>query len=451
MGDRDYYLDPENENIRTAYKEYLGKLFRLGGIPEADVEKAIAGVMNIETKLAEKSWSNTELRDIPAQYNPTAKAEFEKTYDAIDWPVYYKAMGIGDFDTIIVTTKSSIANANDLMKNAPLEDIRYYLAAQYLDDAASYLSDDFQQASFDFYGKAMAGPAGDETPLEASHVGAQRHPFRGRGRDVCRQIFPRKGQRAYARAGEEPADGARAAYRGAGLDVGRHEGQGSGKTGGLHGEDRLPGQMEGLFDAGDRPFEELFREHRECQPLVYGRQYFEARKPVDKDEWHMFAQTVNAYYNPTTNEICFPAAILQPPFFYPEGDDAINYGAIGVVIGHEMTHGFDDQGRQFDKDGNLNDWWTAADAEAFQERAEKLVEHYSSKIVLDTVHANGRYTLGENIADQGGLRIAYTAFKTAEKENPYTENIDGFTPDQRFYLAYAVCGHPTSATRRSSV
>ena len=160
-------------------------------------------------------------------------------------------------------------------------------------------------------------------------------------------------------------------------------------------------------------------------------------KPVDKDEWLMTPQTVNAYYMPTTNEICFPAAILQPPFFYPEGDDAINYGAIGVVIGHEMTHGFDDQGRQFDKDGNLNDWWTAADAEAFQERAEKLVEHYSSKIVLDTVHANGRYTLGENIADQGGLRIAYTALKTAEKENPYTENIDGFTPDQRFYLAYA--------------
>lgn len=230
MGDRDYYLDPENENIRTAYKEYLGKLFRLGGVPEADIEKAVAGVMNIETKLAEKSWSNTELRDIPAQYNPTAKAEFEKTYDAIDWPVYYKAMGIGDFDTIIVTTKSSIANANDLMKNAPLEDIRYYLAAQYLDDAASYLSDDFP-AGFVRFLRQGDGPASrDETPLEACHVGAQRHPFRGRGRDVCSQIFPRKGQGAYARIGEEPADGARAAYRGAGLDVGRYEGQGSRKN-----------------------------------------------------------------------------------------------------------------------------------------------------------------------------------------------------------------------------
>ena len=159
-------------------------------------------------------------------------------------------------------------------------------------------------------------------------------------------------------------------------------------------------------------------------------------KPVDKTEWLMSPQTVNAYYNPSTNEICFPAGILQPPFFYLDADDAVNYGAIGVVIGHEMTHGFDDQGRQFDKDGNLKDWWTPDDAEQFNLRADKLAEQYSSIIVLDTVHANGRFTLGENIADHGGLRVAYTAFKnaTAGKELPL---IDGFTPDQRFYLAYA--------------
>ena len=157
MGNRDYYLDPENEHIRRGYKEYLGRIFRFAGIPEADVEKAVAGVMNVETKLAEKSWSNVELRNIPAQYNPTAKADFEKTYDAVDWEAYYKAMGIGDFETIIVSTPSAVANANDLLKNAPLEDIRYYLAAQYIDAAAPYLSDDFQQASFDFYGKVMSG------------------------------------------------------------------------------------------------------------------------------------------------------------------------------------------------------------------------------------------------------------------------------------------------------
>ena len=157
MGDRDYYLEPENENIRTAYKEYLKKIFRLAGLPEAELDKAVAGVMDIETKLAEKSWSNVELRNIPAQYNPPKRADFEKTYDAVDWAAYYKTMGIGDFETIIVTTPSAIAAANDLMKNAPIEELRYYLAAQYINAAASYLSDEFQQASFDFYGKVMSG------------------------------------------------------------------------------------------------------------------------------------------------------------------------------------------------------------------------------------------------------------------------------------------------------
>ena len=272
MGNRDYYLDPENEHIRKGYKEYLGRIFRFAGIPEADVEKAVAGVMNVETKLAEKSWSNVELRNIPAQYNPTAKADFEKTYDAIDWEAYYKAMGIGDFETIIVTTPSAVANANDLLKNAPLEDIRYYLAAQYIDAAAPYLSDDFQQASFDFYGKVMSGQQ------EARDVGAQRHAVGGCRRDVRRQILPRQGQGAHADAGEEPADGARPAHRGARLDVGRHQGQGAGEAGRLYGEDRLSRQVEGLFDAGDRPLEELLGEHRQCQPLVYGRQYLGTRQ-----------------------------------------------------------------------------------------------------------------------------------------------------------------------------
>ena len=162
----------------------------------------------------------------------------------------------------------------------------------------------------------------------------------------------------------------------------------------------------------------------------------DVNKPVDKTRWLMSPQTVNAYYNPTTNEICFPAGILQPPFFYMDADDAVNYGGIGVVIGHEMTHGFDDQGRQYDKDGNLKDWWTAEDAKQFNLRADKLADQYSSIIVLDTVHANGRFTLGENIADHGGLRVSYTAFKNATKGQDL-KPIDGFTPDQRFYLAYA--------------
>ena len=166
-------------------------------------------------------------------------------------------------------------------------------------------------------------------------------------------------------------------------------------------------------------------------------------KPVDREEWLMSPQTVNAYYNPTTNEICFPAAILQPPFYNPDADDAVNYGAIGVVIGHEMTHGFDDQGRKFDKDGNMNDWWTEADAKAFNERAEKLVAQFDSIVVLPAkgdqpaLYANGRLCLGENIADQGGLRIAYTAYHNSLQGKEAPAPIDGFTADQRFYLAYA--------------
>ena len=301
MGDRDYYLDPENENIRTAYKEYLGKLFRLGGIPEADVEKAIAGVMNIETKLAEKSWSNTELRDIPAQYNPTAKAEFEKTYDAIDWPVYYKAMGIGDFDTIIVTTKSSIANANDLMKNAPLEDIRYYLAAQYLDDAASYLSDDFQQASFDFYGKAMAGqqemkprwkramsvPNGILSEAVGEMYVAKYFPAKDKERmlGLVKNLQTALGQHIAALDWMSDATKAKAQEKLAAFTV---------KIG-------YPDKWKDYSTLAIDPSKSYFENIVNASLWYTADNISKLGKPVDKDEWHMSPQTVNAYYNPTTN------------------------------------------------------------------------------------------------------------------------------------------------------
>ena len=442
MGDRDYYLDPENENIRTAYKEYLGKLFRLTGIPEADIEKAVAGVMNIETKLAEKSWSNTELRDIPAQYNPTAKAEFEKTYDAIDWPAYYKAMGIGDFDTIIVTTKSSIANANDLMKNAPLEDIRYYLAAQYLDDAASYLSDDFQQASFDFYGKAMAGqqemkprwkramsvPNGILSEAVGEMYVAKYFPAKDKERmlGLVKNLQTALGQHIAALDWMSDATKAKAQEKLAAFTV---------KIG-------YPDKWKDYSTLAIDPSKSYFENIVNASLWYTADNISKLGKPVDKDEWHMSPQTVNAYYNPTTNEICFPAAILQPPFYNPEADDAVNYGAIGVVIGHEMTHGFDDQGRNFDKDGNMNNWWTDEDAAAFKAKTDILVKQFDAIEVLPAkegqpaIFANGALSLGENIADQGGLRVARTAYRNS-LAGTEPAPIDGFTADQRFYLAYA--------------
>ena len=443
MGDRDYYLEPENENIRTAYKEYLKKIFRLAGLPEAELDKAVAGVMDIETRLAEKSWSNVELRNIPAQYNPTKRADFEKTYDAVDWAAYYKAMGIGDFETIIVTTPSAIAAANDLMKNAPIEELRYYLAAQYINAAASYLSDEFQQASFDFYGKVMSGqqeqkprwkramsvPNGTLGEAVGEMYVAKYFPAEDKARmtELVKNLQKALSQHIAALDWMSDATKARAQEKLSAFTV---------KIG-------YPDKWKDYSTLEIDPAKSYWENIVGANEWYTADNIAKLGKPVDKDEWHMSPQTVNAYYNPTTNEICFPAAILQPPFYNPDADDAVNYGAIGVVIGHEMTHGFDDQGRQFDKDGNMNNWWTEEDAAAFKAKTDVLVKQFDAIEVLPAkdgqpaLHANGALCLGENIADQGGLRVAYTAYHNSLEGKEKPAPIDGFTPEQRFYLAYA--------------
>lgn len=442
MGNRDYYLDAENESIRTAYKEYLGKIFRLAGLPEEQIERAVAGVMEIETKLAEKSWSNVELRNIPAMYNPVTKDEFEKTYDAIDWPAYYRTMGIGDFDRIIVTTPSAVANANSLIKNASLEDLRYYLAAQYIDAAAQYLSDDFQQASFEFFGRTMAGqqemkprwkramavPNGTLAEAVGEMYVAKYFPAKDKERMLAlvKNLQTALSQHIAALDWMSDATKAKAQEKLAAFTV---------KIG-------YPDKWKDYSTLEIDPSKSYWENITEAGRWYTADNIAELGKPVDREKWHMSPQTVNAYYNPTTNEICFPAAILQPPFYNPDADDAVNYGAIGVVIGHEMTHGFDDQGRNFDKDGNMNNWWTEADAEAFKSKTDILVKQFDAIEVLPAkegqpaVMANGSLSLGENIADQGGLRVAWTAYHNSlDGQTPAP--IDGFTPAQRFYLAYA--------------
>ena len=443
MGDRDYYLEPENENIRTAYKEYLKKIFRLAGLPEAELDKAVAGVMDIETRLAEKSWSNVELRNIPAQYNPTKRADFEKTYDAVDWAAYYKAMGIGDFETIIVTTPSAIAAANDLMKNAPIEELRYYLAAQYINAAASYLSDEFQQASFDFYGKVMSGqqeqkprwkramsvPNGTLGEAVGEMYVAKYFPAEDKARmtELVKNLQKALSQHIAALDWMSDATKARAQEKLSAFTV---------KIG-------YPDKWKDYSTLEIDPAKSYWENIVGANEWYTADNIAKLGKPVDKDEWHMSPQTVNAYYNPTTNEICFPAAILQPPFYNPDADDAVNYGAIGVGIGHEMTHGFDDQGRQFDKDGNMNNWWTDEDAAAFKAKTDILVKQFDAIEVLPAkegqpaIFANGALSLGENIADQGGLRVARTAYRNSLAGREAPAPIDGFTPEQRFYLGYA--------------
>ena len=443
MGNRDYYLDAENEQFRTAYKAYMAKIFALAGIPEAEIEKAVAGVMNVETKLAEKMWSNVELRNIPAQYNPTSKADFEKRYDAIDWPTYYKTLGVGDFDTIIVATLSSLDNANELLKTAPLDDIRYYLAAQYIDSAANYLSDDFQLASFDFFGRTMAGqqemkprwkramsvPNGTLSEAVGEMYVAKYFPEEDKARmlELVKNLQTALSQHIDALDWMSDETKARAQEKLATFTV---------KIG-------YPDKWKDYSTLDIDPTKSYWENIVNASAWYTADNLTKLGKPVDKTEWHMPPQMVNAYYNPTTNEICFPAAILQPPFFNPAADDAVNYGAIGVVIGHEMTHGFDDQGRNFDKDGNMNNWWTEADAAAFKAKTDVLVKQFDAIEVLPAkegqpaIYANGSLSLGENIADQGGLRVAWTAYRNSLEGKSAPAPIDGFTDAQRFYLGYA--------------
>lgn len=443
MGNRDYYLDAGNEAIRTAYREYLAAIFRLAGVAEEEVATAVGDVMEIETKLAECAWSNVELRNMPALYNPASRADFEKTYDAIDWAVYFRTLGVGDFDRIIVTTPSALAGANELLKSASIEAIRHYLAAVYIDSAASYLSDDFQQASFAFYGRAMAGqqemkprwkramsvPNGMLAEAVGEMYVARYFPERDKERMLALvgNLQTALGQHIDALEWMSDATKARAREKLASFTV---------KIG-------YPDKWKDYSSLEIDPAKSYWENICAARVWYAADHIGRLGKPVDRDEWQMSPQTVNAYYNPTTNEICFPAAILQPPFFNPAADDAVNYGAIGVVIGHEMTHGFDDQGRNFDRDGNMNNWWTEADAEAFKAKTEVLVRQFDAIEVLPArdgqpaLMANGSLSLGENIADQGGLRVTWTAYRNSLEGKEQPADIDGFTDAQRFYLAYA--------------
>ena len=441
MGNRDYYLDAENESIREAYKAYLGQLFTLAGLEEAQVGKAVDAVMRIETTLAENMRSNVELRDIAAMYNPMATADLVKNYDAIDWKGLFDYAKIAP-ERVIVCQPEYMEALDKLIEETPIEDIRYYLASQYLNAAAPYLDDNFYAASFDFYGRTMSGK---EEP----------RPRWKRAMAVPNSVLGEAVGKMYVEKYFSADDKARMITLVDNLRtaLGQHIDQLDWMSDStkMRAHEKLdafrvkigyPDKWKDYSTLEIDPTLSYWENIQRANEWATRDAMTKAGKPVDPEEWLMTPQTVNAYYNPTTNEICFPAAILQPPFYNPEADDAVNYGAIGVVIGHEMTHGFDDQGRQFDKDGNMNNWWTDADAEAFKKKTDILVKQFDAIEVLPArdgqpaLYANGSLCLGENIADQGGLRIAFTALQNSfngEKPAP----IDGFTPEQRFYLAYA--------------
>ena len=323
----------------------------------------------------------------------------------------------------------------EFMKNVSIDEQKYYLAFNLLNAAAPYLSDDFVAAEFDFYGKVMSGKLEQKPRWKRSLSTVNSALGEAVGQMYVAKYFPASSKEKML----ELVGNLQKALseRIAGLEWMSDETK-------AKAQEKLSafivkiGYPDKWRDYSALEIKDDSYWANVCRSNIFDMEYQleQAGKPVDKARWGMTPQTVNAYYNPTTNEICFPAAILQPPFFNPEADDAVNYGAIGVVIGHEMTHGFDDQGRNYDKNGNLADWWTPEDAALFTERADRLVQQYDNIIVADSVHANGRYTLGENIADQGGLLVSHLAYLNSLKGKTPAP-IDGFTNEQRFYLGYA--------------
>lgn len=439
LGNRDYYLenDEATQKIREAYKQYIVKMFRLVGDDEATAQKKMEAVFNIEMRIAKASKSMVELRDPEANYHKMTFNQLLNDYPGIDWSTLLLCSGFPAISYVDMGQPENIREIEKLMADTPIEDQKAYMAFKVIENASGQLSDDFRNATFDFYGRVMSGTTQDRARWKRAIGAVQGVLGEAVGKMYVEKYFP-------ASSKERMIQLVRNLQKSLGERIKEQKWMSKEtqekaleKLNTFYVKIGYPDtwmDYSGLtIDPSKSYFENL------CQASAFITDYYiqkDVNKPVDRTRWQMTPQTINAYYNPTTNEICFPAGILQPPFFNPEADDAANYGAIGVVIGHEMTHGFDDQGSQFDKDGNLKNWWTEADRKNFEARTKVMADFFSKIEVLPGLYANGQLTLGENIADHGGLNIAFQAFKEATAANPLPKK-DGFTPEQRFFLAYA--------------
>ena len=437
MGERDYYLenDDKTKEIRDAYQKHIVKMFRLAGYDEAAAQKAMKAVMNIETRLAKSARSMVELRDPHANYNKKAMADVKKEYAPFAWDVFFSTLGLNDLEEVNIGQPASLKEVNDIINTVALEDQIAYLQWNLINSAASYLSDDFIAQNFDFYGKTMSGKKEMKPRWKTAVSTVDGSLGEAVGQMYVEKYFPAAAKERMVGLVKNLQNSLGERIKELAWMSDATKEKALDKLATFHVKIGYPDKWKdysSLEIKDDSYWANIERANR----WEHAEMIAKAGKPVDKDEWLMTPQTVNAYYNPTTNEICFPAGILQYPFFDMNADDAFNYGAIGVVIGHEMTHGFDDQGRQYDKEGNLKDWWTEEDAKNFEERAQVMVNFFDSIEVAPGVYGNGQLTLGENIADHGGLQVSFQAFKNATAQTPLKDE-NGFTPEQRFFLAYA--------------
>ena len=438
MGQREYYLDTDSATtaIREAYRQYMSNLFRRCEVAtEAEIPAHVQAVLDLETRLARISRPRTDLRDDEKNYNRMSYDSLLQSFPGIDWRYFFEIHGAKGIKQVSVGQPEVIHEIEAIWAQTDLRTLKDYVAWQLINASASFLDDDMRAENFAFFGKAMSGREEDRPRWKRAVAATERSLGEAVGQLYVEKYFP-------AAAKERMVQLVKNLQTALGQRIDEQEWMSDSTKAVAHEKLNAFIVKVGYPD-----------KWRDYSNLEIGRNYWQntkatamwrnfdeiARKlnqPVDNTEWYMTPQTVNAYYNPSTNEICFPAGILQPPFFDMNADDAFNYGAIGVVIGHEMTHGFDDQGSKFDKDGNLRQWWTAEDRERFEERTHVLRDFFSNIEVLPGLCGNGQLTLGENMDDHGGLMVSYQAFKNATADKPLTEK-DGFTPEQRFFLAYA--------------
>lgn len=441
LGQKDYYVnnDSATVNLRNAFRKHIERMFKLYGFSPADAKFKADAVFRAETMVALISKSMTELRDPQANYNKTTLNEFEQNYPNLRLRQFANAEGINTqyIQNIVVGQPQFLAGLDKITALYTADELKALMEWSVITSSASYLSDEIREANFDFFGRTMSGRQEDYPLWKRATNQVQSQLGEALGKMYAEKYFPESskkimtelvrnlqislGQRIDAQTWMSDTTKA-AAHK---------------KLSKFYVKIGYPDKWKDYSQLTIDPSKSYYENVLACRKFRNDYEIeHKAGKPVDRDEWFMTPQTVNAYYNPTTNEICFPAGILQYPFFDPKADEAFNYGAIGVVIGHEMTHGFDDQGRQYDADGNLRDWWTASDAKGFKERADLYANFFDNIEVLPGLHANGRFTLGENLADHGGLQVSFNAYKNATKDKKLKDKL-GFTPDQRFFIAYA--------------
>ena len=439
LGEKEYYLDTDEQTtaIRNAYVAYVEKMFGLFGF--SDGAARAQTVLRMETRLAKAAYNNVELRDPIKNYNKMSIAELQELVPQVDWKAYFDALGV-ELDSLSVGQIPHLQEAGKMLADEPLEDLKTLFTWQAIEGAASYLTTEIYMTSFDFYGKVLSGRE-EPSPLWKRAVGIVNGTLgEAVGQMYVQKYFPEENKERMLALVHNLQKALGIRIENLAWMSDETKAKALEKLNAITIKIGYPDEWRDYSKLDINPEDTYYANLERAAKFEQEYSLSYLGKPVDKKKWYMTPQTVNAYYNPSSNEICFPAGILQYPFFDMSADDAFNYGAIGVVIGHEMTHGFDDQGCQFDKDGNMINWWTAEDKAAFDERTKVMEEAFNKIEVAPGVHANGAFTLGENIADHGGLQVSYLAFCLNEESKPESERLqtrDGFTPAQRFFLAYA--------------